>query len=493
MRYLYWLRDDLRLDDMPVLQEALAQRPQTLDFVFVWGVPLVGPTYWRGLPRLSPWRQIFYVEALSDLATRIEALGSKLHILEGDPQKVLPAWAAMQKITKVFASRSLIWEEKQIEQAVTLALQKEGIPLILGENGGLFQERELPFPVEMLPSTFTAFRQKIERATWTSAPIPEPKSLPPSGIEGVSFKEVLQKYQLPKKAYYTHPLPWQYLFVGGETEGKRRLKTYLTDHLMHYKATRNELAGEFYSSRLSPYLAAGCVSVRRVYSLVRDIERHQGASPSTQHFVWELLWREYFRWLGYKYQGRIFFERGLRDKKLPWRRDESVFAAWVEGRTGYPIIDASMQELRQTGWLSNRARQYVASFLLKNLGIDWRWGAEYFEAQLIDYDPASNYGNWLYQAGIGNDPRGFRYFHPLRQTEQFDPQANYIRYWLPMLRALPSPQAAMPTPTARQKVGYPEPIVDFQQSIEKAKEIYWGTLRGAPQGMRLLKKSGHSQ
>ncbi|MGQ9864057.1 MAG: DASH family cryptochrome [Bacteroidia bacterium] len=493
MRYVYWLRDDLRLDDMPVLQQALAQKPQTLDFVFVWGAPLTGTTYWRGLPRLSPWRQIFYVEALMDLARQIEALGSRLHIVEGEPQKVLPAWAAAHGVTNVFASQSLVWEERQIEKAVALALQKEGISLTLGENGGLFQEKELPFPVEMIPSTFTAFRQKIERATWTSTPIPAPARLPSSGIEGVAPEEVLRKYQLHKETYYTHPLPWQYPFVGGETACKKHLEMYLAEHLVHYKATRNELAGEFYSSRLSPYLASGCVSVRRVYKLVRDSELHEGPSPSTQHFLWELLWREYFRWLAYRYQGQFFFERGLRHKKLPWRREVDLFGLWAEGRTGYPIIDASMQELRQTGWLSNRARQYVASFLLKNLGIDWRWGAEYFEAQLIDYDPASNYGNWLYQAGIGNDPRGFRYFHPLRQTEQFDPQANYIRYWLPALRALSPQQAAMPTPAVRQKIGYPAPIVDFQQSIEKAKEIYWGTLREVPQGMRILKNLGQSK
>ncbi len=182
----------------------------------------------------------------------------------------------------------------------------------------------------------------------------------------------------------TPPPPPERAFVwqGGETAGLKRLQHYLSGPVFTYKQTRNNFLGENFSSRLSPYLALGCLSPRQVYALLREAEKQHGANESTYWLFFELLWREYFRWLLKKEKGRFFAAGGLRDMHIPWQQDEKLFTAWVEGRTGYPIVDAAMRELRATAWTSNRARQIVASVFTKNLLMDWRWGASYFETAL---------------------------------------------------------------------------------------------------------------
>ncbi|MEE6467399.1 hypothetical protein FKM82_007227 [Ascaphus truei] len=256
----------------------------------------------------------------------------------------------------------------------------------------------------------------------------------PTGLEEGSIpthEELGQQDPLtdPRSAF-----PWS----GGETRALQRLQHYFwdTNLVASYKDTRNGLIGTDYSTKFAPWLALGSISPRYIFEQIQKYEQERTANQSTYWVIFELLWRDYFRFVALKYGRRIFFLRGLQDKDVPWKKDLKLFDAWKEGRTGVPFVDANMRELAMTGFMSNRGRQNMASFLTKDLGIDWRMGAEWFEYLLVDYDVCSNYGNWLYSAGIGNDPRENRKFNMIKQGLDYDSNGDYIRLWVPELQQI---------------------------------------------------------
>lgn len=222
--------------------------------------------------------------------------------------------------------------------------------------------------------------------------------------------------------------------------------------MTHYKDTRNGMLGTDFSSKLSAWLALGCLTAREVHSAMLDFEEGRmveckgtegygkGENKGTGWMRFELLWRDYMRLCTRKFGPRLFRASGFRsDETVKWRRNEDVLHRWLNGTTGSGLIDASMRELVLTGYTSNRARQNAASFLAKHLGLDWRLGAEWYESYLVDYDVSSNWGNWQYVAGVGNDPReggGGRKFNPIKQADDYDPQAQYIKAWVPEVRSL---------------------------------------------------------
>ncbi len=225
--------------------------------------------------------------------------------------------------------------------------------------------------------------------------------------------------------------PWWWPdFAGGEGAALAHLARYFaSDRPQHYKATRNGLSGVGFSSKFSPWLAQGALSPRVAFAALRRHEAAQGVSEGSYWLWFELLWRDYFRFLHLQHGRRLYRARGLNAAAPPPAHDPAAFVAWCEGRTGHAFIDAGMRELAATGWLSNRMRQVVASFLIHDLGCDWRAGAAWFEAQLVDYDVYSNQGNWLYIAGRGTDPRGGRRFDPDRQAATYDADGAYRTRW----------------------------------------------------------------
>ena len=226
-------------------------------------------------------------------------------------------------------------------------------------------------------------------------------------------------------------------FEGGETAGLARLRGWIWegDHLKEYKETRNGMVGGEYSSKFSPWLAFGCLSPRLIHAEVRRYERERVENTSTYWLLFELIWRDFFRFSSIAWGSSLFQLSGPRDADLSksprlWKRDPALFRAWAQGKTGYPFVDANMRELLQSGFMSNRGRQNVASFFIKDMEMDWRLGAEWFEALLIDHDPGANYGNWTYQAGVGSDPREDRYFLIPKQSRQYDGKGAFMRHWL---------------------------------------------------------------
>jgi deoxyribodipyrimidine photo-lyase len=220
------------------------------------------------------------------------------------------------------------------------------------------------------------------------------------------------------------------LCIGGERNAAAHLKQYLERRLPDsYKETRNQLIGQDYSSKLSPWLALGCISARTIAAELAIYEQRYGANDGTYWLWFELMWRDYFRFLHFKYGRQLYQEKGL--SKLPVvHSDPRKFERWCSGNTGEPLVDAGMRELLQSGYLSNRMRQIVASYWIYDLQGDWRLGASWFESQLIDYDVYSNQGNWLYLAGRGTDPRGGRRFNIAKQTQDHDPRGEYQSLWL---------------------------------------------------------------
>jgi deoxyribodipyrimidine photo-lyase len=225
----------------------------------------------------------------------------------------------------------------------------------------------------------------------------------------------------------------------------------------------------------------GCLSPRYIYWQVQEYEATRLKNDSTYWLIFELLWRDYFRFICAKHGTRIFRPSGLRGVTIDWKHDRDRFELWCEGKTGFPLVDANMREIAATGFMSNRGRQNVASFLTKNLGIDWRWGAEWFESLLIDYDVCSNWGNWNYTAGVGNDARGFRFFNITKQAKDYDPQGEYVKHWLPELANLSAAKVHEPwklLPVEQERFGvrlgvdYPNPIVDLFKSAEANEKVY---------------------
>jgi deoxyribodipyrimidine photo-lyase len=322
----------------------------------------------------------------------------------------------------VHAQQLYAWEEREQERAVAAVLD-----LRLHAPNTLLLPGDLPFTLDRLPHVFTAFRHKVEKLSPVRPLLPEPEAVrSPATWKG----RTLEESALPTQPIADDPRAVLH-FTGGRTAALERLGHYLGPerHLSHYKETRNALLGADNSSKLSPWLATGALSAREVWHAVKRYEAEHGENESTYWLVFELLWRDFFQFTAGKHGRDLFLRGGIARKPPTGNIDPRRFASWCEGRTGQPFIDANMRELSATGWMSNRGRQNAASYLVHDLGLDWRMGAHWFEHHLIDHDPCSNWGNWQYVAGVGNDPREGRRFDPERQAGMYDADGSYIRRW----------------------------------------------------------------
>ena len=410
MRQLHWFHTDLRLADNPAL--ASAKDATTLLCVYL----MPKPRPWCNLTGLGPQRDRFLRETLQELKDQLQALGQDLMVLEGSPELVLPNIVDRFSIDHVTTNFTPGWYESQ---AITFLEQKLPATLSVFRGNHLFDAEQFPFAVEDLPDTFSPFRRRVEKLN-TSSPIPAPDSLPPP--PSAQFDAI------PRAAVSPHPgLP----LPGGTAAGLRRLDQFLfqTHAIADYKQTRNDLDGLSGSSTLSPWLANGALSARTVAHAIFRYEREEIANDSTYWLYFELLWREFFHWRAVIDGPSLFRQSGRSGRRLLTTFEPRQFARWCAGDTDYPLVNALMRQLVATGWMSNRGRQIAASCLINELGLDWRYGAAFFEQQLIDYDVGSNYGNWQYIAGVGSDPRGGRHFNLAKQAAQYDPDETFTRKW----------------------------------------------------------------
>lgn len=411
---LFLFTNDLRLSDNRAFMEA-AGSCRNLVCVYcvdpAWFKPgryqskVMGDHRWR-----------FLRESTESLESQLEQRRQKLLIRLQSPLQAIGQLLKAHEIDTVYRSQNVGYQEATYWQTL-----KQLFPSVTFKEVAtytLFQQEELPFELEDLPATFTLFRKQVENLQISEA-VTAPDIIP-GPMPGLNYRPDW----LPATGNTGSP------FKGGETAGAKHLKQYFsTMQPTTYKETRNALQGWETTTKFSPWLAQGCLSSRQIALALRHFESMIMANESTYWILFELLWREYFQWYALKHGVRMFSSRGIKDKcRLSCFYPER-FQKWCAGNTPWPIVNACMKELLATGYLSNRGRQIVASCFIHELGMDWRYGAAWFEQQLVDYDVGSNWGNWQYLAGVGADPRGCRHFDLDKQTRQYDPDGRYIKRW----------------------------------------------------------------
>ena len=433
---IYWFRQDLRLEDNPALLSA-CQQAQTM--VFVYCHPPQQLTRW-GISRYGAHRHQFVKTALADLRKQLINLGSKLLEIEMSSTTALPKLAHELQTSAIYCEEIAAPEEQDEVEVLRAA----GLSIHTTWQSSLLSPADLPFAPSQLPAVFTQFRTAVEKArVLPPASCGIPQSVPPLPVQ---FSEIISRWSstnkdpkdaIPERAFAEYPnetrSSFPYLsaqFSGGSSAAKAHLKQYLQRKLAHtYKQTRNGLTGIDYSTKFSPWLASGAISARQIVHSLKEFESEYGANDSSYWIWFELLWRDYFRLLHLQYGRRLYTARGLSTLPAP-KHDAEKFTRWCQAQTGETLVDAGMAELAATGYLSNRLRQVVASYLIYDLDCDWRAGAAWFEAQLVDYDVYSNQGNWLYIAGRGTDPRNGRRFNVEKQAHDHDRDGSYRRLWL---------------------------------------------------------------
>ncbi|MCB0564230.1 MAG: DASH family cryptochrome [Phaeodactylibacter sp.] len=444
-RAVLWFRLDLRLHDNEALQEALNSADEVIP-VFVFDErTFMGRTHSFGFPKTGKYRAKFILESVRELRQSLRERGSDLIIRVGKPEEEVFEIAQKARANWVFCNRERTHEEVKVQDALEKNLWSVGQEMRYSRGKLLYYTSDLPFPIQHTPDNFTQFRKEIERYVPVRGPLPTPDALP-------SITVALELGALPALSELGHeefePGPkGSFAFQGGELEGLRRLNYYLWEEglIDDFKESRDGLIGGDYSTKLSPWLAQGCLSPKMVYYELRKYEEQYGKNKSAYELFYHLMLRDFFRFMAKKYCNQIFFKTGPQNNVgLRWSNDRSLLEQWAEGRTGVPFIDANMREISQTGYMSSRGRQNVASFLVNDLGVNWQMGAEYFESLLIDYDVASNWGNWNYMAGVGSDSRDPRYLNIISQAKTYDPKGEYVKLWLPELQGLPPEKIHQP-------------------------------------------------
>lgn len=477
-KIIIWYRNDLRVRDHEALNKATEQNAQIIPVYCLDPRNFLTTSF--GFPKIGQHRAQFLLESLHDLRNSLQQLGSNLVLLQGLPEVEIITIAKQLKVDAVYYHQETTAEELAVEKKLKQALKTEKIAYKSFWGITLYAPNDLPFPINDIPELFTNFRKQVEKKSIIRKTFSIPNQLPSLPKIEIGKIPSIEELGLEKPTNDNRAV---LDFAGGETTALQRLKHYFwdTDCLSKYKETRNEMLGADYSSKFSSWLALGCISPRYIYEQVRQYERERSKNDSTYWLIFELIWRDFFRFICAKHGNKVFYISGLQNINIPWKQDWERFNLWQEGKTGYPLVDANMRELTATGFMSNRGRQNVASFLTKNLGIDWRMGAEWFESLLIDYDVCSNWGNWNYTAGVGNDARGFRYFNIPKQSKEYDPQGNYIRHWLPELASIPGSKIHEPWQLNQEEqkryqvqlgVNYPRPVVDFFKSVKVNETVY---------------------
>jgi deoxyribodipyrimidine photo-lyase len=516
-RLVVWFRNDLRLHDNYIVSHAakFATDKEVLPVYCFDPRHFVMSRY--GFPKMSGLRGKFLLQSVLDLKSNLKAIGSDLLICFGKPESILPTLVSTECEKTVFlCSTEACQEETRVDKAVEAAISQKSSAAKLERiwNHTLYHPDDMPISMADMPSVFTKFRNTVENKSgyWPaesapargSLPFPDPAQLKTSlaqhflpadgaaatdaesaeatsqsSVEGILSPGVLPSLSMmgfsPQEIAKTQQPDVRGVFgdtgfEGGETVALARLQGWMWDRdcLKDYFNTRNGMIGADYSTKFSPWLSLGCLSPRFVAAECKRYEKERVENKSTYWVVFELLWRDFYRYYAVSQGNKIFLEWGPSGQggRPAWVKDQEQLQAWVEGKTGMPLVDANMRELAATGFMSNRGRQNVASYLVLDLGLDWRYGAAYFEYALLDHDVTSNWGNWIAAAGLTSGR--VNKFNIPKQSKDYDKDGSYVRHWLPELQAVPltcvhSPQqmnkAQMERAGCVMGEDYPYPLV----------------------------------
>jgi deoxyribodipyrimidine photo-lyase len=459
-RVVHWFRSDLRLRDNTALAAAV-RHAERLALVFVFDERIL-----RG-DGVGPPRLRFLLGCLGRLTQELAARGQRLLVRRGDPVRVVPALLRELRADRVTWNRDPGPYARSRDTKVRRAAARAGVAVEEHEDRVVFGAEELRTQAGEPFRVYTPFRN-----AWWARFAREPREpggalrLPPP-VDGFGGEP------LPDAAALGAAGEVPDLPPAGEAAAARRLDAFLSGPAARYAADRDrpDRAG---TSRLSPYLHLGAISARTCFARALEAEREEpAAAHGLRKWLDELVWREFFHTI-LEVHPRVV-RRAFRPEydALAWADDEAGLRAWCEGRTGYPIVDAGMRELAATGWMHNRARMIVASFLTKDLGLDWRRGERFFQQRLVDGDLAANNGGWQWAASIGTDAQPyFRIFNPVSQGERYDPEGAYVRRFVPELERLDARFVHRPWEAPSPPRGYPAPIVDHAQRRRLALRRY---------------------
>lgn len=458
-RIIVWFRQDLRCVDNEALFEACRTASSVL-------AVYIKPEH-NGLGQAQHW---WLHHSLQALEKKLAVLGIPLCLKQGAPLSVLQELLQATQSDAVFWNRCYEPESIARDTAIKVVLKQQGISVksfagaLLNEPMQVLTQQGTPFKV------FTPFWKAASALVYLQAaqePVPVKNPLQFSG-------EALEEWNLlPAKPNWA--MQFAEMWEPGEEGAARKFEEFIQNGLKNYKEGRNFPAQQ-HTSLLSPHLHFGEIAPKTIWRRMHEVSLVPDISASNRlHFLSELGWREFSYYLLYHFP--YITERNFREnfEHFPWHEDEAAFSAWTKGMTGYPIVDAGMRELWATGYMHNRVRMIAASFLTKDLFIDWRKGAAWFWDTLLDADLANNSASWQWVAGSGADAAPyFRIFNPVLQGEKFDPNGEYVRRWVPELRHVPDKYIHRPweMPPGITRLDYPRPLVEHDKARRLALEYY---------------------
>jgi len=453
---IYWHRNDLRIHDNEALQYAASTGLEVMP------IYIFDPEDYRrlalGFQKIGMHRFRYLCDTLVNLQESYQSLGGSILTKVGSPATVLADLSRAYDVKEVVYQRELASEELAQEDAVDAMCDDHNISVKKIWGRTLYHIDDLPFSQEEIPLTSKTFRVTLTKATKPRDLIQVPSSfhwllhkrefsLPEPSELGYDAKDVSTCVQL------RHP--------AGETAAMARLDyyTFQTENLTNYRWTRNRSLSMDYSSKLSPYLALGSLSPRLVYHEVKRYEADVKRNISTWWLIFEVVWRDYFTFRHWRFGDKVFRAGGIKNRDREWNHDQDLYHRWCTYSTGIPWVDAHMKELATTGFMSNRGRVNVSSFLSRDYQVDWRWGAAWFEHHLLDYDVHSNWGNWNTQA------TEIYYTNPTHQSWKYDRKGEYVTYWFPELKSLPGMTFHLPWTYSDEELAQHD-IYDYTRPVE---------------------------
>jgi len=458
-RGLVWFKNDQRLHDNETLARAHEECSELLccyclersDFDMLE----------LGFRKMDINRFKLLEQSITDLQQNLELLGCHLFIGGNSALDTLPELVNKYGITDVYAEEEYASYELDLVEKVMTALPETKFHFFWGKT--LYHKDDIPFEIDKIPLTSKAYRIPAAQEAAPRVPFEVPASINPVKNTKSNRFPSWSEYGFAEEEY-KRAAPF---LIGGESAALERLDyyTFKSELLKGYRWSRNRSNGPDYSSKLSPYLALGCISPREIYKKVQAYEKDVKKNQSTWWLIFELVWRDYFTFKGMRFGNQIFKTEGYKNKENAWENDPVKFERWCLGTTGIPFIDAHMRQLNQTGYMSNRGRVNCASYFVHDLKLNWTWGATYFESKLIDYDVSSNWMNWHMQAFE------IWYTNPVHQSNKYKAQ-DFIRQWVPELSSGNNVEVLIPW--EYELPGYPEPIEvcrKWSRAIDLIKKI----------------------
>jgi deoxyribodipyrimidine photo-lyase len=465
---LFWHRRDLRLTDNIGLAAA-RQKSEKIVGVFCLDPGILKQD------NVAPVRMAYLMGSLKSLEASYAQAGGQLLILQGAPVEQLPALAQALKAKAVFWNKDVEPYSRDRDRTVATALRQAGVEV------EAFWDQLLHAPQEIMTgsnSPYTVFTPFWRNWIKTSKKDPVPT------LENITGLTVAEQQAAQKAGAIALPTAqdlgfvWEneLLLAPGEQAAQERLDEFCDRAITNYQEQRN-YPGVEGTSHLSAALKFGTIGVRTVWAATLAVladSRSDETLENIQTYQQELAWREFYQHVMYFFPELADGAYRLPLKTFPWVNNPEHFQAWCEGRTGYPIVDAAMRQMNTIGWMHNRCRMIVASFLTKDLIINSKLGEKYFEQKLYDWDLSANNGGWQWSASSGMDPKPLRIFNPASQAQKFDPEGEYIRTWLPELRSLDTAMLVTGKIPKEEcdRCGYPQPIVDHKVQQQLFKQLY---------------------